>query len=73
MADHHGNTALFYAVKNCNLDMIRLILDIGANINKKCEFGNTPLHQAFINGQSANSQRVVKFLMNSGASKVAKN
>ena len=44
VVDHHGNTALFYAVKNMNIEMIKLILDIGANINKKNEFGNSPLH-----------------------------
>lgn len=65
--DHHGNTALFYAVKNSNLEITKLLLDIGADINKKCEFGNAPLHQAFINGDSVNSAKMIKFLINSGA------
>jgi len=42
--DADENTALFYAVKNMHPEMVNLLLNIGADVNKRCELGNTPLH-----------------------------
>ena len=48
--DSKGNSALFYAVQHLNLDMVKLLLNYGADVNIKCEIGNTPLHLALMVG-----------------------
>ena len=48
--DTKGNTALYYAALNQNLQMCKFLLEKGANPNFVCENGNTPFHCAFLNG-----------------------
>lgn len=38
--DAKGNTALFYAVKNKNMDFIDYLLSMKADVNVKCTKGN---------------------------------
>jgi ankyrin repeat protein len=42
-------TLLYSAVKSNHLDLIEILLDMGANINAQDESGNTPLHEAIKN------------------------
>lgn len=42
--DSFKNTPLYYAVQNMHFDMVRILLSCGADANKRCELGNTPLH-----------------------------
>ena len=49
--DHEGNTPLHYAVYNDQTEMIRLLIDKGAEVNRKRKAANhedgvTPLHTA---------------------------
>lgn len=37
--DHYGMTPLMYASKNHKIDMIRYLLQKGADKNKKCKYG----------------------------------
>ena len=50
--DKFGNTALYYAAINQNIEMCKLLLEKGANPNVQCEMKNTPFHCAYINGHS---------------------
>jgi ankyrin repeat protein len=52
--DHRGNTALYYAAKNQNLEFMNNLLNFGADSSVICEKGktlsyvdNTPLHHIF--------------------------
>jgi len=46
MFDEFSYSPLFWAIKLNNLEIIKLLLWWNADINKKNEFGNTPLHFA---------------------------
>ena len=39
--DSKGNCALFYAIKNKNIDFIDYLLSLKADVNIKCSKGNT--------------------------------
>lgn len=45
-----GNTALYNWVIHANLKIGELLIRLGAKVNSKNEFGNTPLHWAMIKG-----------------------
>jgi ankyrin repeat protein len=51
IVDNYKNTPIFYAVQNMHLETLELLLKMGANVNKQCELGNTPLHQAMMTGE----------------------
>ena len=64
-----GSTPLHRAVYGGNEDVVRALLDGGADIDKADATGNTPLHLAVASG----AQRVMYTLLQAGASLSAKN
>lgn len=58
-----GMSALFWAVYYDETDMVRLLLDAGANADIENRFGLTPLIQASMNGNS----EVITMLLDAGA------
>ena len=56
------DTALFLALRNCNTELARLLIDNGANINAKTTYGETMLHEA----ARGDSPDMVKFLLEKG-------
>jgi len=58
-----SSSALHVAVRNGHMEMIKLLLKNGANINRRSENGATPLHLAAWCGPAP----VVEFLLSSGA------
>lgn len=66
----HGDTKLHIAIKRYQLDNVKYLLDMGADINTKDGNGKTPLHIA--SSQMTNTDRyeresLVKFLLDRGA------
>ena len=62
-----GNTALWFAAQGPlpnGIEIARILIEQGANPNRICEHGTTPLHLAALWGHL----RVVKFLVENGAS-----
>jgi ankyrin repeat protein len=62
-SDNYGNTPIFYAVKNNNINLVRMLINKGACINVVNKDGNTPVHIAAIYGRYF----PVKLLINRGA------
>jgi len=58
-----GNTALNYAAMKNNLDIVKLLVKAGANLEKENDNGETPLYNAV----DHNNIEIVKFLIESGA------
>lgn len=58
--DRYHNSPLYYAVGHQNLELIRWLLSIGANVNQRCEQGKTAYHRAF----ETQNQEVVSLLDN---------
>ena len=58
-----GNTALNYAAMKNNLDIVKLLVKAGANLEKENDNGETPLYNAVHH----NNIEIVKFLIESGA------
>lgn len=52
ITDEKGNTALFYAAINQNIEMCKYLLEKGSDPNIGCEDGNTPFHCAFLYGSN---------------------
>lgn len=52
--DKNGNTALFYAVNNSNIKMVKLLLKNEANVNAKDKSGSTILDYAFFSSNVHN-------------------
>ena len=63
-----GNRALHKAVDNCNLELVKILIAAGANVNSRDEWPNEdmPLHKAIVNCSSESSE-MVQFLVDSGA------
>lgn len=62
--DMHGETPLSLVVRYGRLDIVRLLLDNGANVNSTCcLIGNTPLHVAV----QAQNPEMIKLLLLAGA------
>ncbi|MDE5775983.1 MAG: ankyrin repeat domain-containing protein [Treponemataceae bacterium] len=64
--DHHGNTALIYAV--WDIDMLKILIQAGANVNAKNRDSSTALMSA----AAENATDTVSFLINAGADVNAK-
>ena len=72
--DQHGNTPLYYAVKNMHPEMVSILLNMGADVNKRCEMGNTVMHECFMIGEKIDKNRkVLNTLMLSGPNLKATN
>jgi len=71
--DNQGTTALHHAARNGHVDMLKVMIEKGADVNltedAPAEPGNTPLHTACIYGRG----EVVKLLIASGADDTLKN
>ena len=63
-ADENGDTALMYAVQNNNIELVRLLLENGADVNIENEQAETALHYAA--EQQVNLQ-ILELLLNRGA------
>ncbi|MGB6407213.1 MAG: ankyrin repeat domain-containing protein [Planococcus donghaensis] len=61
-------TALHWAVQEGHLDVIQLLVSNGADINKKYDYGMTPLYQAAADGNT----NIVEYLLDNGADIYAK-
>ncbi|OXU20402.1 hypothetical protein TSAR_008714 [Trichomalopsis sarcophagae] len=61
--DENGNTLLHLAVKNDNIDVVKLLLNKGALVNDKTESGRTALHIAVEWGREEN----IRLLLSKGA------
>ena len=61
-----GNTALWFAAQGSapeSVPLARLLVESGANINRVCEHGYTPMHMAALWGHL----QLVRFFVDSGA------
>lgn len=67
--DENGNTALHLAAANGCIEVVRLLLESGADFNASNAAGNTALHWAALTNQLA----VVKTLCEGGADPLRKN
>jgi ankyrin repeat protein len=63
VAGNDGNTPLHYACEGGNLEVVKFLIDSGADVSVAGNDGNTPLHYACEGG----NLEVVKFLIDSGA------
>ena len=61
--DDAGMTALHIASSRCHLEIVKLLLELGADVNEKAKEGATPLHFA----AQEDCLETVKFLLESGA------
>ncbi|CDW77860.1 iq calmodulin-binding motif family protein [Stylonychia lemnae] len=61
--DNQKNCALYYAVRNKNLKLVKQIIAMGADVNLHCEGNNTALHEAF----KVKDAKIVKLLVQKGA------
>ena len=59
-----GSTALHGAAISKQIDVVRLLLQKGADVNKQNDLGWTPLHGAAL----VNSTNVIRLLLDQGAS-----
>jgi ankyrin repeat protein len=64
--DFEKRDALTYAVLHKDLDIIKFLLDKGANVNAKDSNGRTPIHMAFMNDQIPPFD-IIKLLIENGA------
>lgn len=64
MVDEYGRTALSIVSNNGYIEMVNLLIELGADVNKVNENdNNTPLHDASYNGNT----EIIKLLINAGA------
>ncbi len=60
-------TALHFAAQECETRMVRLLLENGAEVDAKDEYGNTPLWRAVFNSEGRGE--VIRLLLSHGADK----
>lgn len=62
--DQFGNTAVYYAVQNIHFDVLDKLLKLGADPNRRCELGLTPLHYAMMVGDRIEGMpRIISLLL----------
>jgi ankyrin repeat protein len=59
----HGYTALIYAVEAGHFDIVRMLLQAGADVNAASADGRTPLMHAFVTGNID----LIRLLLQQGA------
>lgn len=65
--DKNGNTPLYEAVVAKNVEIVKLLVKKGANINTKCENGNTCLHRIMLcKDGDVRNERIINILLNNG-------
>ena len=66
--DNKGNTAVMYAVRAFNVEVLKILLKLGGNPNIRGEHGMAPLHYAFMVGDKIpKNYHVLQILMENGA------
>jgi ankyrin repeat protein len=63
----HGATPLHCAAKGEHLEIVRFLLDRGAEINVRDKKGNTPLHRTAEDPHSSKVLEVIQLLLGRGA------
>lgn len=72
--DNLGNTPVYYAVQNMHLEVLKTLIELGADVNKRCELGQTPLHQALMVGDRiTKNESIVNCLISAKANPHLKN
>ena len=66
-----GFTALHYCAQNQYVDIAKLLIDAGANVDVKDVYGNTPLFKAVF--FSKGKMEMIKLLLEAGANPDVKN
>lgn len=65
--DHKNRTPLYIAVENKNVEAVRELLRIGADVNMKCIDGNTCLHRMMIcQDEDPRNEKIINILLNNG-------
>ena len=65
--DHLGRTPLYIAVVNKNLEAMRELVKLGADVNVKCENGNTCLHRMMLSKDGdLKTEQIINILLNNG-------
>jgi ankyrin repeat protein len=62
-ANRRGDAPLIMAISNCHNEIVKLLLNAGADVNQKGEHGNTPLFKAVI----SDNKNIVEVLLDAGA------
>lgn len=65
LPEEKGKYPIHYAVEKGNIEVIKLLLDLGANINQKDADGYSPLHYAVISEKTG----LVNYIIQKGAEK----
>ena len=47
----YGRTPILWAAENGHADVVGLLMELGADIQKEDNYGRTPLHSAAANGR----------------------
>lgn len=71
--DQNGNTPLWVAAVNKNVEAFRELIKLGADVNVKCENGNTILHRLMLNKDTdpesirdMRNEQIINILLNNG-------
>ena len=65
--DQKGRTPLYVAVENKNIEVIRELVKIGADVNARCVDGNTCLHRMMMcRDRDPRNERIINILLNNG-------
>ena len=67
IADANGRTPLMIAARNCELRLVNTLLNAGADVNARDNYGNTALILTPRNNHSGSRLKMIKLLLISGA------
>jgi ankyrin repeat protein len=65
--DSLGNAPIHYACGGDHLEVLKLLIDSGANVNQPGRFGETPLHCVIMDSEDAIALPLVRELLRVGA------